>query len=103
MHTRRGNLRREYGPEFSSSLIAVPLRNASVIHLTSLADHLDTSLAAGDRTLHIFGAIANLEAGLISERTRDSIAALVERMNIMRAKTEACFARPSKELVQRDK
>ena len=45
------------------------------IHLVSLEERLDTSSAAGELVFHVFGAIAHFEARLISERTRDGIAA----------------------------
>ena len=49
------------------------------IHLVSLEEHLDTSSAAGELIFHVFGAIAHFEARLISERTRDGIAAARKR------------------------
>ena len=45
------------------------------IHLVSLEERLDTSSAAGELVFHVFGAIAHFEGRLISERTRDGIAA----------------------------
>lgn len=36
---------------------------------------IDTSSAAGELVFHVFGAIAHFERRLISERTRDGIAA----------------------------
>ena len=45
------------------------------IHLVSLEERLDTSSAAGELVFHVFGAIAHFERRLISERTRDGIAA----------------------------
>jgi DNA invertase Pin-like site-specific DNA recombinase len=45
------------------------------IHLVSL----DPSSAAGELVLHVFGSIAHFERRLISERTRDGIAAARER------------------------
>ena len=45
------------------------------IHLVSLEERLDTSSAAGELVFHVFGSIAHFEARLISERTRDGIAA----------------------------
>ena len=46
------------------------------IHLVSLEERLDTSSAAGELVFHVFGSIAHFERRLISERTRDGIAAL---------------------------
>ena len=46
------------------------------IHLVSLEERLDTSSAAGELVFHVFGSIvAHFERRLISERTRDGIAA----------------------------
>ena len=45
------------------------------IHLVSLEERVDTSSAAGEFVFHVFGAIAHFERRLISERTRDGIAA----------------------------
>jgi len=41
----------------------------------SLEERLDTSSAAGELVLHVFGAIAHVERRLIVERTRNGIAA----------------------------
>ena len=49
------------------------------IHLVSLEESLDTSSAAGELVFHVFGAIAHFERRLISERTRDGIAAARKR------------------------
>ena len=45
------------------------------IALLSLEEKIDTSSGAGELIFHVFGAIAHFERGLISERTRDGIAA----------------------------
>ena len=45
----------------------------------SLEERLDTSSAAGELVFHVFGAIAHFERRLISERTRDGIAAARKR------------------------
>ena len=45
----------------------------------SLRERLDTSSAAGELVFHVFGAIAHFERRLISERTRDGIAAARKR------------------------
>ena len=49
------------------------------IHLVSLEERLDTSSAAGELVFHVFGSIAHFECRLISERTRDGIAAARKR------------------------
>tara|TARA_Y100000780_G_scaffold43852_1_gene36185 strand:+ start:53 stop:613 length:561 start_codon:yes stop_codon:yes gene_type:complete len=45
------------------------------IGLMSLEEKIDTSSAAGELIFHVFGAIAHFERRLISERTKDGIAA----------------------------
>lgn len=45
------------------------------VALLSLEEKLDTTSAAGELVFHVFGAIAHFERRLISERTRDGIAA----------------------------
>ena len=47
--------------------------------LRFLEERLDTSSAAGELVFHVFGAIAHFERRLISERTRDGIAAARKR------------------------
>ena len=49
------------------------------VHLISLEERLDTSSAAGELVFHVFGSIAHFERRLISERTRDGIAAARKR------------------------
>ena len=49
------------------------------IHFVSLEERLDTSSAAGELVFHVFGAIAHFEQRLISERTRDGLAAARKR------------------------
>ena len=49
------------------------------IHLISLEERLDTSSAADELVFHVFGSIAHFERRLISERTRDGIAAARKR------------------------
>ena len=49
------------------------------VHFVSLEERLDTSSAAGELVFHVFGAIAHFEQRLISERTRDDIAAARKR------------------------
>ena len=41
------------------------------INLISLEEDIDTTSAAGELVFHVFGAIANFERRLISERTKD--------------------------------
>lgn len=45
------------------------------IDLLSLKEKIDTSLASGELIFYVFGAIAHFERRLISERTKDGIAA----------------------------
>jgi DNA invertase Pin-like site-specific DNA recombinase len=45
------------------------------IDLLSLEEKIDTSSAAGELNFHLFGVIAYFERRLISERTKDGIAA----------------------------
>lgn len=45
------------------------------IALLSLEEKIDTNSAAGELVFHVFGAIAHFERRLISERTKDGIAA----------------------------
>jgi DNA invertase Pin-like site-specific DNA recombinase len=40
-----------------------------------MEEKIDTSSAAGELVFHVFGAIAHFERRLISERTRDGVAA----------------------------
>ena len=49
------------------------------IHLVSLEERIDTTSAAGELVFHVFGAIAHFERRLISECTRDGIAAARKR------------------------
>ena len=49
------------------------------IRLVSLEESIDTTSAAGELVFHVFGAIAHFERRLISERTRDGIAAARKR------------------------
>ena len=45
------------------------------IHLVSFGERINTTWAAGELVFHVFGEIAYFERRLISERTRDGIAA----------------------------
>src|SRR3546814_3441769 len=60
----------------SSDLLArVEKLRAQGVALLSLEEKIDTSSAAGELIFHVFGAIAHFEWRLISERTKDGIAA----------------------------
>ena len=63
------------GRSLKELLETVDKLNALGIHFVSLEEHLDTSSAAGELVFHVFGSIAHFERRLISERTRDGIAA----------------------------
>ena len=67
------------GRSLRELLETVDTLKARGINLVSLEEHLDTSSAAGELIFHVFGAIAHFEARLISERTRDGIAAARKR------------------------
>ena len=49
------------------------------IHLVSLEERIDTTSATGELVFHVFGTIAHFERRLISECTRDGIAAARKR------------------------
>ena len=44
------------------------------INLISLEERTDTTSAAGELVFHVFGAVAQFERRLISERTKDGLA-----------------------------
>ena len=67
------------GRSLRELLETVDALKARGIHLVSLEERLDTSSAAGELVFHVFGAIAHFERRLISERTRDVIAAARKR------------------------
>ena len=67
------------GRSLRELLETVDALKARGIHLVSLEERLDTSSAAGELVFHVFGAIAHFERRLISERTRDGIAAARRR------------------------
>ena len=67
------------GRSLRDLLETVDTLKARGIHLVSLEERLDTSSAAGELVFHVFGAIAHFERRLISERTRDGIAAARRR------------------------
>lgn len=63
------------GRSLAELLSTVAKLRESGIALLSLEERIDTSSAAGELVFHVFGAIAHFERRLISERTRDGIAA----------------------------
>jgi DNA invertase Pin-like site-specific DNA recombinase len=63
------------GRSLRELLDTVQLLNGRGIGMMSLEEKIDTSSAAGELVFHVFGAIAHFERRLISERTRDGIAA----------------------------
>ena len=67
------------GRSLKELLETVGSLKAQGINLISLEEKLDTSSAAGELVFHVFGAIAHFERRLISERTRDGIAAARKR------------------------
>ena len=67
------------GRSLKELLATVDGLKAHGIHLVSLEERLDTSSAAGELVFHVFGSIAHFERRLISERTRDGIAAARKR------------------------
>lgn len=83
-HARRGDslcvVRLDrLGRSLKELLETVDGLKAKGINLISLEEKLDTSSAAGELVFHVFGAIAHFERRLISERTRDGIAAARKR------------------------
>ena len=67
------------GRSLKELLETVENLKAHDIHLVSLEERIDTTSAAGELVFHVFGAIAHFERRLISERTRDRIAATGKR------------------------
>lgn len=63
------------GRSLGELLTTVQMLRERGIALLSLEEKIDTSSAAGELIFHVFGAIAHFERRLISERTRDGIAA----------------------------
>jgi DNA invertase Pin-like site-specific DNA recombinase len=63
------------GRSLAELLATVEALRGHGIALLSLEEKIDTSSAAGELIFHVFGAIAHFERRLISERTRDGIAA----------------------------
>jgi DNA invertase Pin-like site-specific DNA recombinase len=63
------------GRSLAELLVTVAMLKERGIALLSLEEKIDTSSAAGELVFHVFGAIAHFERRLISERTRDGVAA----------------------------
>ena len=63
------------GRSLAELLATVEALRGQGIALLSLEEKIDTSSAAGELIFHVFGAIAHFERRLISERTKDGIAA----------------------------
>jgi len=63
------------GRSLAELLSTVTTLRENGIALLSLEEKIDTSSAAGELIFHVFGAIAHFERRLISERTKDGIAA----------------------------
>ena len=63
------------GRSLAELLSTVTMLRERKIALLSLEEKIDTSSAAGELIFHVFGAIAHFERRLISERTKDGIAA----------------------------
>lgn len=63
------------GRSLGELLSTVNMLRERGIALLSLEEKIDTSSAAGELIFHVFGAIAHFERRLISERTKDGIAA----------------------------
>jgi DNA invertase Pin-like site-specific DNA recombinase len=63
------------GRSLSELLTMVNMLRERQIALLSLEEKIDTSSAAGELVFHVFGAIAHFERRLISERTKDGVAA----------------------------
>ena len=63
------------GRSLAELLVTVEKLHAQGVALLSLEEKIDTSSAAGELIFHVFGAIAHFERRLISERTKDGIAA----------------------------
>ena len=63
------------GRSLAELLSTVTMLRERRIALLSLEEKIDTSSAAGELIFHVFGAIAHFERRLISERTKDGIAA----------------------------
>jgi DNA invertase Pin-like site-specific DNA recombinase len=80
------------GRSLNELLAIVETLKARRVSLLSLEERIDTSSAAGELVLHVFGAMAQFERRIIAERIRDGVAAA-------RAKGK----RPGRQPVDRDK
>jgi len=84
------------GRSLSELLTTVAMLKERGIALLSLEEKIDTSSAAGELVFHVFGAIAHFERRLISERTRDGVAAAKAKvdaaMTLIRASTSPAQA-----------
>lgn len=67
------------GRSLRELLDTIEMLKAKNIQFMSLEEKLDTSSAAGELVFHVFGAIAHFERRLISERTKDGLAAAATR------------------------
>lgn len=67
------------GRSLRELLDTIELLKAKQIQFMSLEEKLDTTSAAGELVFHVFGAIAHFERRLISERTKDGLAAAAAR------------------------
>jgi DNA invertase Pin-like site-specific DNA recombinase len=63
------------GRSLAELLVTIAMLKERGIALLSMEEKIDTSSAAGELVFHVFGAIAHFERRLISERTRDGVAA----------------------------
>lgn len=63
------------GRSLAELLATMTMQRERQIALLSLEEKIDTSSAAGELVFHVFGAIAHFERRLISERTKDGVAA----------------------------
>ena len=63
------------GRSLADLLSTVTLLRQRQIALLSIEEKINTSSAAGELIFHVFGAIAHFERRLISERTKDGVAA----------------------------
>jgi DNA invertase Pin-like site-specific DNA recombinase len=63
------------GRSLADLLATVTMLRQREIALLSIEEKIDTSSAAGELIFHVFGAIAHFERRLISERTKDGVAA----------------------------
>lgn len=63
------------GRSLADLLATVTMLRQREIALLSIEEKIDTSSAAGELILHVFGAIALFERQLISERNKDVVAA----------------------------